>query len=171
MSITSIKTATSADAKRCLAVLTLAFAGDPACRWAWPEPNQYLEAFPRFAQAFGGSAFDLRTAYYDSSYSGVALWLPPGTRPDEESLIQVIKDTVAHGLKDAMFSMFEQMDSYHPKKAHWHLPLIGVDPARQGEGIGSALMNHVLKECDGKRIPCRCSVIMSLFSNNEEILI
>jgi GNAT superfamily N-acetyltransferase len=153
MPTTSIKTATSADTKRCLAVLTLAFAGDPACRWAWPDPLQYLEAFPRFAQAFGGSAFDLGTAYYDSSYSGVALWLPPGAKPDEESLIQVINDTVAPGLKDAMFKMFEQMDSYHPGEAHWHLPLIGVDPAHQGGGIGIALLNHVLKECDGQRIP------------------
>lgn len=149
---TSIITATPADAKACLALLTLAFAGDPACRWAWPEPNQYLEAFPRFAQAFGGTAFDLGTAYYDSSYSGVALWLPPGAKPDEISLIQVIKDTVSNGPKDAMFKMFEQMDSYHPREAHWHLPLIGVDPARRGGGIGSALLNHVLKECDRKKV-------------------
>ena len=153
MAVTSIKSAIRADENRCLAVLTLAFAGDPACRWAWPEPNQYLEAFPRFAQAFAGSAFDLGTAYYGSSYSGVALWLPPGAKPDEESLIQVIKDTASNGRKDAMFKMFEQMDSYHPRDAHWHLPLIGVDPARQGGGIGSALLNHVLKECDRKKVP------------------
>ncbi len=152
MSNTLINTATSADAKRCLAALTLAFGGDPACRWAWPEPDQYLEAFPRFAQAFGGKAFNLGTAYFHSGYSGVALWLPPGARADEDSLIQVIIDTVAHGVKDAIFSIFEQMDSYHPRQAHWHLPLIGVDPAHQGEGIGSAMLNHVLKECDAKKV-------------------
>jgi GNAT superfamily N-acetyltransferase len=152
MSNTSIKNATQADAERCLAVLALAFGGDPACRWAWPEPQQYLEAFPRFAQAFGGNAFNLGTAYYHGAYSRVALWLPPGTRPDEESLMVVIDDTVAHKLKDAMFLMFEQMDSYHPREAHWHLPLMGVDPARQGGGIGSALLNHVLKESDRQKV-------------------
>ena len=47
-----------------------------------------------------------------------------------------------------MFSMFEQMDALHPQGAHWHLPLIGVDPAHQGKGIGSALLSHVLKVCD-----------------------
>ena len=44
----------------------------------------------------------------------------------------VIEDTVADELKDAMFSMFEQMDAYHPHEQHWHLPLIGVDPVSQG---------------------------------------
>jgi ribosomal protein S18 acetylase RimI-like enzyme len=135
----SINTAASADAERCLAVLTLAFGGDPPCRWAWPDPQRYLEAFPRFAQAFAGRAFDLGTAHYHAGYSGVALWLPPGATPDEASLIQVIQDTVADRLKDVMFSMFEQMDAYHPREVHWHLPLIGVDPAHQGRGIGSAL--------------------------------
>jgi GNAT superfamily N-acetyltransferase len=152
MSNISIKNATWAEANRCLVVLTLAFGGDPPSRWAWPDPQQYLEAFPLFAQAFGGSAFELGTAYYHAGYSGVALWLPPGATPDGEYLIQVIKDTVAHGLRDAMFSMFEQMDSYHPTEAHWHLPLIGVDPPRQGRGIGLSLLNHVLKACDEQKV-------------------
>jgi hypothetical protein len=33
-----IRTTTLADAERCLAVLTLAFACDPHCRWAWRDP-------------------------------------------------------------------------------------------------------------------------------------
>jgi hypothetical protein len=45
MSDSSIRTATAADAERCLAVLTLAFCSDPPCRWVWPDPQQYLEAF------------------------------------------------------------------------------------------------------------------------------
>ena len=59
MSDTMIRTATVADAERCVAVLTLAFGSDPPCRWTWPDPHQYLEAFPRFARAFGGSALEL----------------------------------------------------------------------------------------------------------------
>src|SRR5919108_843737 len=122
MSDALIRTATAVDAERCLAVLTLAFGSDPPCRWACPDPQQYLEAFPRFARAFGGGA----------------LWLPPGAAPDEESLVRVIQDTVADELKDVAFSMFEQMDAYHPGEPHWYLPLIGVDPVSQGRGIGSA---------------------------------
>lgn len=147
-----IRTATAADAERCLAALTLAFSSDPPSRWAWPDPQQYLEAFPRFARAFGGSAIALGTAHYYAGFSGVALWLPPGVAPDEASLVQVIQDTVAAAQQDAMFTMFEQMETYHPGEPHWHLPLIGVDPAHQSRGIGAALQRHVLEQCDRQQV-------------------
>ena len=147
-----IRTATAADAERCLAVLALAFGSDPPCRWAWPDPRQYLKAFPRFARAFGGGAIEHGTADYYEGFSGVALWPPPGVAPDEASLVRVIQDTVAAARRDAMFSMFEQMDALHPRDAHWHLPLIGVDPAHQGKGIGAALLRHVLNACDSQKV-------------------
>jgi ribosomal protein S18 acetylase RimI-like enzyme len=40
------------------------------------------------------------------------------------------------------------MGRYHPSEPHWYLPLIGVDPARQSQGHGSALMRHALAACD-----------------------
>jgi GNAT superfamily N-acetyltransferase len=148
----AIRTVTVADTEPALAALTLAFGSDPPCRWAWPDPQQYLEAFPRFARAFGGAAIEHGTANYHEGFSGVALWLPPGGTPDEASLMSVIQDTVKGPRKDGMFSMFEQMDNFHPREAHWHLPLIGVDPAHQGQGIGAALLTHVLKTCDSQRM-------------------
>lgn len=144
------------EVERCLAALTLAFASDPPCRWSWPDPGQYLDAFPRFARAFGGAAFDRGTAHYcerNGRISGVAMWLPPGSAPDEPALVQVIHDTVAPETKAAMISMFEQFDAYHPRTPHWHLPLIGVDPTCQSQGIGSALQRHVLVQCDRDQVP------------------
>src|SRR5260370_4515182 len=38
--------------------------------------------------------------------------------------------------------------SYHPKEPPWYLPLIGIDPARQGKGLGGALMRHATDICD-----------------------
>src|SRR5215510_4961106 len=100
MSDPFIRTALVADAERCLAALTLAFSGDPPFRWAWPDPQQYLEAFPRFARAFGGGAIDLGTARYYEGFSGVALWLPPGAAPDEASLVRIIQETVVAARQD-----------------------------------------------------------------------
>ena len=95
MSERLIRTAHASEAERCFAVLTLAFASDPAARWAWPDPRQYLDAFPPFARAFGGAAVDAGTAHSVEGFSGVALWLPPGTSPDESSLVRVIDERTA----------------------------------------------------------------------------
>ena len=77
--------ATAAERDAVFAILTLAFSGDPATRWTWPEPKAYLEAFPHFAKAFGGAAFENGSALRVGS-AGAALWLPPGTHPDEAAI-------------------------------------------------------------------------------------
>jgi len=66
--------------------------------------------------------------------------------------VKVIEDTIADERKGAMFSIFEQWDALHPQEAHWHLPLIGVDPVHQGKGIGSALLSVVLNVCDSQKV-------------------
>jgi GNAT superfamily N-acetyltransferase len=147
-----IHTAQQADAERCFEALTRAFENDPPSRWVWPDRQQYLETFPRFARSFGGRAIELGTAYYYEGFSGVALWLPPGVTPDDESLIRIIHDAVAEERREALFSIFEQMEGYHPHAPHWHLPLIGVDPPSQGHGIGSALQRLVLDYCDREKM-------------------
>ena len=47
----------------------------------------------------------------------------------------------------------ELMGGFHPAEPHWYLPMIGVDPARQGRGLGSALLKHALALCDAERAP------------------
>jgi ribosomal protein S18 acetylase RimI-like enzyme len=45
------------------------------------------------------------------------------------------------------------MEKYHPTEPHWYLPLIGVDPSQQGNGVGSALMKHALEIVDRDHMP------------------
>ena len=47
----------------------------------------------------------------------------------------------------------EQMASFHPKEPHWYLPLIGVDPAKQGQGCGVVLLRYALARIDQDRLP------------------
>jgi ribosomal protein S18 acetylase RimI-like enzyme len=146
-----VKIATAADEAPILDVLTLAFSADPAARSAYPDPRQFLRHFPSFARAFGGKAFACGRAYYVDGYAGAALWLPPDVHPDEDALMDLMQRTVPdQALRDAA-AVFEQMGRYHPSEPHWYLPLLGVDPAHQGKGIGSALLQEALRSCDRDR--------------------
>ena len=144
---------TTADEDRATAVLTLAFSADPACRWAWPNPDQYLASFPTFIRGLGGRAFEHGTAYGVGEQLGVALWLPPGVYSDEDALVELFQRTVSEERQDAVFAVFEQMGRYHPHEPHWYLSLIGVDPSQQGAGHGSTLLRHALAACDRDGLP------------------
>jgi ribosomal protein S18 acetylase RimI-like enzyme len=151
--LASIATATNAHQKYITASLVLAFINDPAMRWMYPDPYQYLAYFPRFIEVFGGKAFARKTAYFIDGYCGAALWFPPGVEPDVEPLIKLLEQSIFESDRADMFAVLEQMDRYHPKEYHWYLSLIGVEPTQQGKGYGSALMQQVLTQCDRDRIP------------------
>jgi ribosomal protein S18 acetylase RimI-like enzyme len=142
-----------ASAEAAFAVLVLAFTTDPAARWTWPQPESFLRNMPLAARAFGGKSFALCTANAIDGFSGVALWLPPGVTSDEEALGTLIERTAPASIQQDAAGVFEQMASFHPHEPHWYLPLIGVDPARQGQRLGDKLMAHALARCDADRLP------------------
>ena len=153
MGAPTVKTLTPEDESAAMATIVLAFAADPMTRWTWPNPDQYLAAMPRMARAFGGRAFALGSAFATGGFTGVALWLPPGTGPDEDGLMAVMRSTVEPARLEQGSGIFEQMAAFHPHEPHWYLPLIGVDPSHFGEGHGDALMSHALARCDRERVP------------------
>jgi ribosomal protein S18 acetylase RimI-like enzyme len=146
--VPAVRSMTSADKAAALGTVVLAFASDPVSRWNWPQAQEYLASMPGLVSAFGGRAFDHGSAYCTDAYAGVALWLPPGVHPDEERLAELVESTVSASIRHEAFSVFEEMAKYHPTDPHWYLPLIGVDPAHQGKGLGDALMTYALQRAD-----------------------
>ncbi len=153
MTSPTVNVMAAADEDPAIETVVLAFAADPMARWSWPHAHRYLAAMPRLVRAFGGRAFSNNSAFCTDGYAGVALWLSPGMHPDEEELGAVVESTVAPSLAAEAAAIFEQMATYHPTVPHWYLPLIGVDPARQGEGHGDAPMIHALARCDRDHAP------------------
>ena len=147
MTTLDVQIATAAERDAVNAILTLAFSGDPASRWTWPDPETFIEAFPHFATAFGGAAFDKGSALRVGS-AGAALWLPPGTGPDDAALDALMERTADAATAVDGPELMKQMASFHPHEPHWFLPLLGVDPGQQGKGVGSALLRHVTDQCD-----------------------
>jgi GNAT superfamily N-acetyltransferase len=143
-----IKTARPSDQDSIIAVLALAFSADPGARWTYPDPHKYLRYFPDIVRAFGGRAFEHGTAHYVDGFLAAVLWLPPDVRPQEDEMMALMERTVSDSTLKDFRSVMEQAGRYRPTEPHWYLPLMGVDPPRQGSGHGSALMKHALTACD-----------------------
>jgi len=100
--------------------------------------------------------------HVSAGLEGACCWLPPG----------VGLPTFAREVRSGMLGLplgfgwggFQRLVDFdhvqrrlHEQYAsgpHWFLATIGVDPAHQGRGIGSALMSPVLARADEQRTPC-----------------
>ena len=153
MSTVEVRRATELDQQAVIDVITLAFSTDPMARWAYPSPATYLAAMPPTVRAFGGNGFAHGTVHVVDGGAAAAMWLPPGVHPDTERLSALSEQHAPLERLRDMMRVFEQMDEYHPSEPFWYLPLIGVDPASQGRGYGSALLRYALEQCDRDGLP------------------
>jgi GNAT superfamily N-acetyltransferase len=149
----AIRSVTRSDRSRFEAAMTMAFSADPAARWAWPDPLQFITIFMPLVTLFGGKSFDHGSAYVIGDFFGVAQWLPPGVRPDDGPIGELFEQNMSEPKLGEVLSLFEQMAGFHPDEPHWYVPLIGVDPMLQGRGYGTQLMRHGLAACDRDRQP------------------
>jgi ribosomal protein S18 acetylase RimI-like enzyme len=152
-STSSVRGIDEASADVAYATIVLAFNADPAARWTWPRAQDFLRNMPLASRAFSSKAFAKGTAYEICGFAGVALWLPPGIAPDEEALASLMDRTAHAEIKQDLAQVFERMSGFRPREPHWYLPLIGVDPARQGQRLGDQLMIHALARCDADGLP------------------
>jgi ribosomal protein S18 acetylase RimI-like enzyme len=136
-----------------IATIAQAFAADPVCRWVWPGDDQYATYFPPFVEAFAGGAFDAGTAHVAEDLAGVALWLPPGVKSDEEALGALAEASIAPEAQEEVFAFLGMQADVHPHEPHWYLPLIGVAADQQGRGLGSALLEYALRIADEDGLP------------------
>lgn len=141
------------DAAEVTGVMTRAFASDPAARWLFADARTYATFFPRFLEAFAGRAYahegvrgirDTRTG----RLAGCAMWLPPGVVPDGDAVGSVLAEALTTDQLAKAGPIFELMEGYHPHEPLWYLPMLGVDPSFQCQGIGSELLSDQLSHCD-----------------------
>lgn len=144
-----IRPALRSEADRFAGTLTLALCADPVVRWAMPDSNQYMNTLMPLAGAFGGdAAMEHGTAFVIGDFKGAIIWLPPGVHTDDEAMGAIFAENVEEPHLSEVYALFEAMAEYHPKEPHWYLPLIGVDPVCQRQGLGSALLQHAVALCD-----------------------
>ena len=93
---------------------------------------------------------------------GAAIWLPPDSPPiGGERVIQAGMAAMSEEMGPEAFQrlmvMKRNMDELRGRDAaepHWYLWTLGVDPPRQGQGVGGALLQPVLARADAEAQPC-----------------
>lgn len=133
--------------------LTLAFSTDAPVRYMFPTAGGYLRNFPRLATAMAGSAIAAGSAWIADEGAAAALWLGPGAAADQDAIITLVGETVTPERQVVLGALGDLMGEFHPKEPHWYLSMIGVDPSRQGQGLGSALLKAGLARCDAEGLP------------------
>jgi GNAT superfamily N-acetyltransferase len=125
------------------------FVDEPMMRWPLGEHGdvaaRFAEQFGYFLEGLFEPGF-VWEAGEDGHALGGAIWVPPYDRDAWEAAYaddpRVNALTEDGGRRyDAFWAWVE---SKHPAEPLWCLDSIGVEPAAQGRGIGSALVEHGL---------------------------
>ena len=84
---------------------------------------------------------------------GAALWAPPDAwaAPPGE-LLRGIRALTPHRALITVYGLGD-IERVHPRQTHFYLSVLGVEPGRQGQGVGSRLIGPGLEMCDREGVP------------------
>ncbi|WP_112467126.1 GNAT family N-acetyltransferase [Streptomyces triticisoli] len=152
-----IRSAGQDDRARVVRLLDEAFQDDPVSGWVFPGEEYRRTTHHRLMTAFTDIVLEEGRIDVTEDGTACALWLSipvasPDDMDDSDDAVR-LRETV-----DPANARVEEiarlMADFHPAdRAHEYLWMIGVTPARQGEGLGSALIQHALDHCDHKGLP------------------
>lgn len=150
----TVRPAGPADVEPAGRTLAAAFHDDPVMSWLFPDDARRVDRLSRFF----GYAVRHRpgTVWTTDHHAGAAVWAPPGawrTKPSEVlSGIPFFTRLFGRRLPGAL-RLLSMIEKAHPDEPHWYLVALGTEPARQGTGVGSALLRPVLDRCDDEGVP------------------
>lgn len=135
-----------------------AFFDDPVVgEWCFADESKRMRRLERLFELF------LHRVYlaHDECYTtdgriGGAFWLPPGTwKLGAFAQLRLVARmaTFTRGATPRILEALSTIEAKHPHEPHHYLQFAGVDPDRQGQGIGSQLLRPVLERCDRDGVP------------------
>jgi GNAT superfamily N-acetyltransferase len=151
-----IRKATATDLPAMTQALARAFHDDPIVKWFFQDEGTRPRYAGRFFKGRAKLLLPQQEVYTVDGALAAAMWARPGEWRDPPltairelaALVPAIGRRIPQALRGLI-----AVESRHPKPPHWYLAVLGTDPDRQGEGIGTALMQPVLDECDRLEIP------------------
>ncbi len=149
----AVRIATARDVPRLAGVLADAFTNDPLFTWMLRGSLRlkqrlrtvFTTEIEQYGLPNGG------TVWTTPEYDGAVLELPPGAWQMPKSMTgrEALRWLWAYGRRlPRAISVQKAMEERHPREPHFYVRVIGVRTARQGQGIGSALMQPTLQRAD-----------------------
>ncbi|MFF7490210.1 GNAT family N-acetyltransferase [Streptomyces luteogriseus] len=157
----AIRTAGEGDRELIVRLLDEAFQDDPVSGWVFPGAEDRRAKHPGLMAAFTDIVLAAGRIDVMEDGSACALWL---SVPADEGHSDPDGDAEDEGpaqVREAVDPDNERIEAIgrltaavHPTgRTHEYLWMIGVAPGRQGEGLGTALIEAVLDRCDREGLP------------------
>jgi len=142
--------------------LARAFQGEPNFTYLLPDPKRRRRGLPWFFGSFV-TGIALRYGVVDivGDGSAAALWLRPGAAVAASGAVAagLLMMPVRLGFWGTWRCqvLSRTIDAERSRRMpcdHWYLMALGVDPAKQGMGLGRALLEYGFARAEGSGAPC-----------------
>ncbi len=158
--MTDVRPATLDDVDQLARIAAAGFYDDPVLSWIFRDDERRLD---QVAFLMAGLARDMlpdRGTIHLAGDVCAAFWRDPtfvhgrsaadrvgdaaGDAPEEQPMPFAPDELERLGI------LGEAMMTNHPHESHWYLNVVSTIPERQGQGLGTAVMQPVLERCDAE---------------------
>ena len=152
------------------AVLARAFHNDPMMQYLMPVEARRARWLPSLFSIVARYCLAYGEVHTTPALDGVACWLTPGeTNPPFLRLARIGRRSPPLGMGLPGLRRYLQVAHYMEKihtlsapQAHWYLWALGVEPERQGRGLGGLLIQPVLARARAEGISCYLETMNSV---------
>lgn len=153
----AVRTADAGERQPIAETLADAFFDDPVMSWILADEGSRTRRLAGlFSTLLKGHYLPLGTVWTTDDRLGAALWAPPGKAIIPAPTVLRNFPTLMRALgrrSIVALRALSHVEQKHPKEPHWYLGVLGTKSAAQGKGIGSALLEPVLRTCDEQGLP------------------
>ena len=131
-----------------------AFYDDPLMMYLMPSDARRTRVMTHVMRCAVRMAVPEDHSFTTDPADGAALFLPPGT--PQVPLARVVRVIVPQawrfgfGPLSRYMAVTDELQRKHPAGDHWYLMTLGVDPDRQGLGLGGAMMSAILPRAEAE---------------------
>ena len=144
-------------------VLARAFHADPLQTYVFPDTDQRAALSPLHFEPllkYGHLAGEVWTT--EESVQGVAVWWPPEHKSIDQDLLEKagfngLPAAIGADAFERFMAVLGYLEPFHLRdvpRPHWYAMVIGVDPSRQGRGIGGSFLEPILARADAAGVDC-----------------